>query len=254
MNSNNTIHTEQSTSSGPWSQALEQLREWDPAGVDQALAMTTNPWTSGVLSLKTVELLCVALISVCTKINESGTRRHIRAALEAGASRDEILCVLKVVAFTPLHSCNVSAAILLEESTTVMLDEAFADQNKRLSTPTPSSDKAKATGLWNPAWDTSSFFAPHWTDSVMASFLDIYSCGILPPKIIDFVTIALSASVSHMNERGTRRAIKAAFRHQTTIAEIYEVLKICVLQGVETYNLGVPILAEELARRSLSEG
>jgi len=30
--------------------------------------------------------------------------------------------------------------------------------------------------------------------------------------------------------------------------EIMEVLKLCVVQGVQTYNLAAPILAEELAR------
>jgi hypothetical protein len=32
--------------------------------------------------------------------------------------------------------------------------------------------------------------------------------------------------------------------------EIMEVLKLCVVQGVQACNLGVPILAEEMAKRS----
>jgi alkylhydroperoxidase/carboxymuconolactone decarboxylase family protein YurZ len=48
---------------------------------------------------------------------------------------------------------------------------------------------------------------------------------------------------------GTRRHIKAALMHGATLAEIMEVLKICVAEGVQACNLGVPILAEELANR-----
>ena len=33
-----------------------------------------------------------------------------------------------------------------------------------------------------------------------------------------------------------------------TIEEVMEVLKLCVVQGIEACNLGVPILAEELKR------
>ena len=33
-----------------------------------------------------------------------------------------------------------------------------------------------------------------------------------------------------------------------TMEEIMEVLKLCVVQGVQACNLGVPILAEELER------
>ena len=52
-----------------------------------------------------------------------------------------------------------------------------------------------------------------------------------------------------MRASGARRHIKAALRHGATIAEIIEVLKLCVVQGVQA-NLGVPMLAKELADRS----
>jgi hypothetical protein len=35
--------------------------------------------------------------------------------------------------------------------------------------------------------------------------------------------------------------------------EIMEVLKLCVVQGVQTFNLGLPILAEELERHSSNQ-
>ena len=42
-----------------------------------------------------MELISLALNCSCTNLDEEGTRRQIRAALEAGATRDEILLVLK---------------------------------------------------------------------------------------------------------------------------------------------------------------
>ena len=56
--------------------------------------MSTNPWT-GVLPRKEVELVGVGLNAACTNLNPDATRRHMRAALAAGATRDEILLVLK---------------------------------------------------------------------------------------------------------------------------------------------------------------
>ena len=47
---------------------------------------------------------------------------------------------------------------------------------------------------------------------------------------------------------GTRRHIRNAPKAGATMEEIMEVLKLCVAQGVQACNLGVPILAEELAR------
>ena len=79
----------------PWGSSLDKLKEWDPKGAEVLLRVGTSPWTSGVLPRKEVELICVALYSACTNLDETGTRRHIRAALDAGATREEILLVLK---------------------------------------------------------------------------------------------------------------------------------------------------------------
>jgi hypothetical protein len=43
---------------GPWDDsALAKLREFDASWAEQCVTMSTNPWTSGVLSRKTVELV-----------------------------------------------------------------------------------------------------------------------------------------------------------------------------------------------------
>jgi alkylhydroperoxidase/carboxymuconolactone decarboxylase family protein YurZ len=45
---------------------------------------------------------------------------------------------------------------------------------------------------------------------------------------------------------GTRRHIQNALKAGATVEEIMEVLKLCVVLGVQTFNLSLPILAEEL--------
>jgi alkylhydroperoxidase/carboxymuconolactone decarboxylase family protein YurZ len=46
---------------------------------------------------------------------------------------------------------------------------------------------------------------------------------------------------------GTRCHIKGALKAGATMEEIMEVLKHCIVQGAQTCNLGIPILAEEIA-------
>src|SRR6185437_4823474 len=106
---------------GPWDAAIEQLRAWDPSWARTCERMATNPWRSGVLSRRLVELIGVAVNSACTNLNPEGTRRHIRGALCAGATREEILFVLKCASVMSIHSCSLGAPILLEESTAVGL-------------------------------------------------------------------------------------------------------------------------------------
>jgi alkylhydroperoxidase/carboxymuconolactone decarboxylase family protein YurZ len=71
---------------------------------------------------------------------------------------------------------------------------------------------------------------------------------VLPPKEIELLSVAFDASYTHMYAPGTRRHIRNALQAGATMAEIMEVLKLCVVQGVQACNLGIPILAEELAR------
>ena len=81
----------------PWDPALDKLKEWDPKGAELLLRLGTNPWNSGVLPRKEVELISLALHCACTNLDETGTRRHIRAALNTGATRD-------VMAYSPVKA------------------------------------------------------------------------------------------------------------------------------------------------------
>ncbi len=89
---------------------------------------------------------------------------------------------------------------------------------------------------------------PAWTDAVMACGAAVYAGGVFEPKIAELLSIALDASIAHMYAQGTRRHIKAALAHGATIDEIMDVLKLCVAQGVQAFNMGIPILDEELSR------
>ena len=69
---------------GPWDNpALATFREWEPVLVDQCLKMSADPWTSGVLPRKDVELISLAVNAACTNLSAGGTRRHIRGALDS---------------------------------------------------------------------------------------------------------------------------------------------------------------------------
>lgn len=229
-------------SAGPWDDAaFTQLREWEPVWADVCEKMTRNPWSSGLLPQKLVELICVALNAACTNLNPDGTRRHIRAALRVGATREEVLFVLKCATVLAIHSCSLGAPILLEEA-----KAAGSQPTPKEPVATPACDKVKAIGQWNTAWDPFVELDPQWTDEFMATGGGIYSGGVMTPKEVELLSIALDASHTHMYAPGTRRHIKAALKVGATVEEIMEVLKLCVVQGVQACNLGVTILAEEL--------
>ena len=229
---------------GPWDPALDKLREWDPTWADTCFKMTTNPWTSGVLPRKFVELIGVGLNAACTNLNPDGTRRHIRAALAAGATREEILFVLKCASVMSIHSCSLGAPILLEEAKAagVTPAQALAGGDSRLR---------QDAGGRTVEYRLGSLLSSLTRCGPMSSWqpaIGIYESGVMTPKEVELLSIAFDASYTHMYAPGTRRHIKAALQAGATMEEIMEVLKLCVVQGVQACNLGVPILAEELER------
>ena len=226
---------------GPWDSALDTLQAWEPAWSAICATMTDNPWVTGVLPRKFVELVGVALNAACTNLNPEGTRRHIRAALAAGATRDEIVMVLKMASVMSIHSCSLGAPILLEEAKAAGVKPA-----EKAKGPTPACDRMRAAGQWNIAWDPFFELDPHWTDAFMATGVAIYGSKTFTPKEVELLSIAFDASYTHMYAPGTRRHIKGALKAGATMEEIMEVLKLRVVQGVQACNLGVPILAEEL--------
>src|SRR5580704_3471764 len=147
---------------GPWGPALDKLGEWEAGWTQACLRMTTDPWTNGVLPLATVELVCIAVNAACTNLQSDATRRHIRAALGAGATREEILMVIKMASLLSIHSCSLGAPILLEEAKT-----AGVQPTPKPAAATPACDKMKAVGQWNTAWDPFYALDPVWTNEFM---------------------------------------------------------------------------------------
>lgn len=145
-----TLSSDQAAS--PWAAALSKLREWDPLWAEQAVKMTTNPWTEGALPTKFIELASVGLNAAHTNLSPDGTRRHIRAAIAAGANRQEILFVLKCASVMSIHSVTFAAPILLQEASQGSLEDFSQVRAKRLQRvgeATPAVERMKAIGQWS---------------------------------------------------------------------------------------------------------
>jgi alkylhydroperoxidase/carboxymuconolactone decarboxylase family protein YurZ len=225
---------------GPWDDAaFETLERWDPSWSDAVEKVTSNPW-QGTLDRKTAELISVAVNAACTNLNLDGTRRHIRRAIEAGATRDELLMVLKMASLLSIHVCSLGAPILIEEARAAGLSA------KGKSVETPACDRMRAAGQWNAAWDPFYEIDPEWTEAFIVCGAPVYGGGVLDPKLAELLSIAFDVSFTHMYAPGVRRHVKAALKLGATVEEIMDVFKICVAQGVQAFNMGIPILEHEL--------
>ena len=227
----------------PWGASLDKLVEWDPQGAELLMRAGTSPWRDGVLPIREVELFALAVHCACTTLDEAGTRHHIRAALDAGATRDEILHVLKCAAAMAVHSCSLGAPILIEEMKAAGVKAADGPKP-----PTPACDQMRAMGLWNSAWDSFVELSPLWSDDFFAFGATLYKGDLFTPRFMELISIAFDASVTHMYAPGIRRHIRGALKAGATPEEIMAVLQLCVSVGFRSCAVGLPILVEELAR------
>ena len=120
--------------------------------------------------------------------------------------------------------------------------------------PTPVVDQMQRRGAWNPLWDKLHEWDPAWTEKFMVTAMQPWQSGVLEPKFVELLSIAVDAAATHMYAPGVRRHIRMALELGATREEILEVLKLTTLLGIHACNVGVPILAGELVRREQRSG
>lgn len=101
---------------GDWNPLWDQLRELDPEFMEAYLAFRSVPHRNGPLPQKFKELVMVAINAATTHLYAPGVRRHIRNALKAGATVEEVLEVIQLTTVMGIHACNMAVPILLEEA------------------------------------------------------------------------------------------------------------------------------------------
>ena len=101
--------------SGNWNPDWEPFAKLDPAWTEKVIGVAMAPVVTGALDAKTIELIGIALDASCTHMYAPGVRRHIRRALDVGASKEEITAVLQLASLQGLHSMCLGAPILLQE-------------------------------------------------------------------------------------------------------------------------------------------
>lgn len=120
---------------------------------------------------------------------------------------------------------------------------------KKRGSKTPYTDRQVEKGDWNPLWDTIRQWDPEFIEAYLMFRSVPHRKGPLPPKIREFILIAINAATTHLYAPGVRRHIQNALRLGATREELLEVIQLTTIIGIHAVNLAVPILAEEVAKK-----
>ncbi len=101
-------------------------------------------------------------------------------------------------------------------------------------------------GYWTPWLDGTLRFSPDFFEAFLAFTGTPWATGPLPPKVKEFVYIAIDGAITHLYRRGLQMHIREALRHGASAQEIMEVLQMASLIGLITSTVAAPMLLDAL--------
>ncbi len=91
---------------GAWPEAGDAILSLAPKFAEGFLGYGEVSWTTGPLPDKTKAFIGLAVCASPALLHEAGMRRHIRLALDHGATKEEISEVLQLASAIPIHTCT----------------------------------------------------------------------------------------------------------------------------------------------------
>ena len=201
---------------------------------------------SPALDPKMRQLVLLSVNASTCHLQESAVRTHIRAALQHGASKAEILEVLQLTSALGFHTWTIGIPHLVEALRAGghnVTDAALDERQTRLK-----AEFIAKHGGWSDYWNSILVLATDFFEATMEMLYIPWAQGPLLPKQKELIYVAIDAATNHLYERGIRIHMAKALKSGATVAEIIEVLRLASSLGSQTLAIGLPILAEELGR------
>lgn len=232
---------------GTWGDSWEAILRLDPEFLHTYQEFAAVPWRKNHLDDKIKEFICITVDANATHMYMPGVRQHIKAALELGATPQEIMEVLELSATLGIHAMNIGVPILVEVLTEKGLRTgpaeltAYQEEIK--------ADFTKTRGYWHAFWDEMLELDPELFAAYTEFSSHPWRHGTLEPKIKEFIYIAFDTAATHLYVKGLKLHIENAVGYGATPQEILEVMEIASVLGMHAVTEGAPILAEEAAKR-----
>ncbi len=234
------IRTEFIRRRGYWADDWQLILELAPEILAAYTDVSAYAWETGSLDAKTREFMYIATTASVTHIHPIGIRTHGRNALAAGATPRELITLLALLSGIGVAGYLLAVNVLEEVrpgSTAIRPcpDEQFELLREEYETVFTVWDEGAAAAIRSDP----DFFAAFlkWAGSARVS-------GVLSPRVVALISIAVNASVTHMDRATLTREVRAALALGVAPSEILEVCNMTSGMSVHALTVGAPIVAE----------
>jgi alkylhydroperoxidase/carboxymuconolactone decarboxylase family protein YurZ len=233
---------------GTWGEPWETLLKVDPAFVSAYLHLYMVPWKKQHLSDRFRELCYLAVSAAATHLYVPGIHAHVKAALDFGATPQEIVEVLELTATLGIHAMNIGVPLLVEVLEERGRTEAapLTDYQERL--------KAEFTanrGYWHDFFNEMLELDPEMFAAYTEFSSVPWSTGTLTPAEKELIYISFDIAATHLYVPGTKLHIRNALNHGATPEQVLEVMEIASVLGIHAVTTAIPVLAQELQARGI---
>ena len=233
---------------GAWDDQWEAILELAPQLLAAYVHFAGVPHRKGHLDGKTRELIYLAVDAAVTHLYAPGVRRHIRRALDLGATPGEITEVIELTTPVGIHAMNIGVPLLAEVLEARGLrdgpgnPDAYQKQLKERF--------AASRGYWNTFWDEILELDPEIFEAYTEFSSVSWQHGSLDPKFKEFIYVAFDCASTHLYAKGLKVHLENALDYGATADELLEVMEIASTMGIQSALQALPVLREELLARS----
>ena len=232
---------------GYWHPFHEGLLKLDPNFLEAYYELNNQPYMTGVLPRKVMEMIYVAIDASVNHLYAPGIRRHIGLSLDHGASKEEITEVLEIVCSMVHHTQALGYQALAEAG------DAKA-KTKALTGPQQASKQAFAelVGDWPIDWIDKAFeLCPPYAEALLRFLAAPWKSGALDAKYKELIYLAVNAAPTTLHAPAIALHTRRALQRGATETEIGEVLQLSAGLGIHTCSIAIPQMVEVLKERGL---
>lgn len=232
---------------GVWNDDWENFLKLDPDFFEKYLNWMLVPIKKRHLPPKVQEFIYITVNAAATHLHSPGIRAHIRAALDVGATKEEILEVLQLTSTVGIHACNIGVPLLLEvmKEEGVYKAQPLDSYRERLK-----AEFTEARGYWHQFWEEFLELDPEFFDGYTAFSSAPWKTGSLEPKYKELMYCAFDCAATHLYRPGLKVHMQNALRLGATPQQIMEVLEISSLIGISAVTTSMPMLADALQTKA----
>ena len=216
---------------GPLSAAMRAERDDAPEFFERFGRMTSVPAQKGALNEIDRALIGLAVVGNAAGTNWPRLESYARTALAAGATREQVRDVLRLVSIMSIHSMTVGVP-------------ALVGVLRERGVPTPGDDARRQhlraqflriRGYWHDTWDDMLAMDPDMFEAYTAFSTVVAEHGSLDERLRELIYVAIDSIVTHLYVPGIEIHSRRALDAGATPEQLLTAMEIAALTGANPY-------------------